>query len=89
MGFEPPVFWISSPTLYQLSHAIMPGMGGRQGQVDIINTLIWLAYNSSTPTETVLEKNQKQRWLLAFKETNQNTQEVKTERFLKTRQNNV
>ena len=37
---------------------------------------------------TVLRR--KQRWLLAFKKTNQNTQEVKTERFLiRTRQNNV
>ena len=39
-------------------------------------------------------KNQKQRWLLvkvlAFKETNQNTQEVRNERFLiSTIQNNV
>ena len=38
----------------------------------------------------VLTGNRKQRWLLAFKKTNQNAQEVKNARFLiSTRQNNV
>ena len=37
-----------------------------------------------------LSQDRKQRWLLAFKKTNQNTQEVKLERFfISTRQNNV
>ena len=33
-------------------------------------------------SSTKMIKNGKQRWLLAFKETNQNTQEDKTEHFL-------
>ena len=38
----------------------------------------------------VSTENRKQRWLLAFKETNQNSQEVKNERFLIwTRQDNA
>ena len=31
---------------------------------------------------TISLKNQKQRWLLAFKQTNQSTQEVENERFI-------
>ena len=39
---------------------------------------------------SITSNNRKQRWLLAFKKTNQNTHEVKNERFLiSTRQNNV